>query len=95
MIAGNNGGENGDFEREGEADLNLFQDGGAGPQGLAKIEGYHTPEPGEKLLVQRPIEPELGPELGQLARVDVAALVPTNNQQGHVPRDDVHEQEDH
>src|SRR5262249_160420 len=51
-----------------------------------------TPEPGEKLLVQRAIEPELVPQLGQFARVDVAALVPANDQQGHVPRDNIHEQ---
>ena len=62
---------------------------------LPKSRRHHTPEPGEKLLVQRAIEPELFPELGQFARVDVTALIPANDQQGHVPRDNVHEQEDH
>jgi hypothetical protein len=53
-----------------------------------------TPEPGEKLRVEGAIEPQLLPYLDDFLRVDIATLIPTDDQQGDVPGHHVHQQED-
>lgn len=61
----------------------------------AAVQIDDAPEPGEKLHIQWAVEPELLSELGQLVWINLATLISTYNQQGSVPWDHVHKQENH
>ena len=97
---GNNGGnqrrEEGDLQRQGQADPQFFEHGGAAPQRGAEVQVGDIPDPGEELLIERAVEPHFCSQALEVLQVDIAALLTSaEDQQGDVPGDDVHQQEDH
>src|SRR3989442_1218092 len=88
--------EDGHLEGQGEADTHLLDHRRPGPQRVAEVQANDAPDPGEELHVERAVEPQLVSHLLELSQVDVAALLArAQDQQGDIPGDDVHEQEDH
>src|SRR5439155_7272604 len=88
--------EDGDLEGQGETDPQLLDHRRPGPQRVAEVQADDAPDPGEELHVERAVEPQLMSHLLELSQVDVAALLArAQDQQGDIPGDDVHEQEDH
>src|SRR2546426_12111932 len=60
---------------------------------VAKVTAEPPPEPRPDLHDQRLIQPEPVAHGGELLRIDVAGLVTTEDQQGHVPGNDTHDHE--
>ena len=58
-----------ELERYRQPPGQLLDDGALGPEGLPQVPSHHAPEPLDVLDVERPVQAELGPHLGQVPGV--------------------------